>query len=194
MLWELRCLDICKIRCDMCKLRIDWIIRIKMTTNGFHKISIMSSKVVCKMVPNIPVDLTHSSHATMWDWYNCKVCWAFCFHCLTPTLPSIANWHGTLEKNSLHLNKGTLCKWKTVWWHQANVDLSSKVSWVHMMTSSNGNIFHVTGHLHREFPAQRPVTRSFDIFFDLRLNKRLSKQSWGWWFEMPSHPLWGHCN
>ena len=36
-----------------------------------------------------------------------------------------------------------------------------------------------------EFPAQRPATRSFDVFFDLRLNKRLSKQSWGWWFEMP---------
>ena len=31
-----------------------------------------------------------------------------------------------------------------------------------------------------ELPAQRPETRSFDIFFDLRLNKRLSKQSWGW--------------
>ena len=30
-----------------------------------------------------------------------------------------------------------------------------------------------------EFSAQRPVTRSFDVFFDLRLNKRLSKQSWG---------------
>ena len=28
-----------------------------------------------------------------------------------------------------------------------------------------------------EFPAQRPVTRNFDVFFDLRLNKRLSKQS-----------------
>ena len=25
-----------------------------------------------------------------------------------------------------------------------------------------------------EFPAQRPVTRSFDVLFDLRLNKRLS--------------------
>ena len=37
-----------------------------------------------------------------------------------------------------------------------------------------------------EFPAQRPVTRSFDVFFDLRLNKRLSKQPWGWWFETPS--------
>ena len=45
-----------------------------------------------------------------------------------------------------------------------------------------------------EFPAQRPVTRSFDVFFDLRLNKRLNKQSWGWWFEMPSRPLWRHCN
>ena len=45
-----------------------------------------------------------------------------------------------------------------------------------------------------EFPAQRPVTRSFNIFFDLRLNKRLSKQWWGWWFETPSRPLWRHCN
>ena len=34
-----------------------------------------------------------------------------------------------------------------------------------------------------EFPAQRPVTRSFGVFFDLRLNQRLSKQSLGWWFD-----------
>ena len=45
-----------------------------------------------------------------------------------------------------------------------------------------------------EFPAQRPVTRSLDVFFDLRLNKRLSKQSWGWWFETLSCPLWRHCD
>ena len=45
-----------------------------------------------------------------------------------------------------------------------------------------------------EFPTQRPVTRSFDVFFDLRLNKRLSKQSWGWWFETLSHPLWRQSN
>ena len=44
-----------------------------------------------------------------------------------------------------------------------------------------------------KFPAQRPVTRSFDIFFDLPLNKRLSKQSWSWWFETLSRPLWRHC-
>ena len=45
-----------------------------------------------------------------------------------------------------------------------------------------------------EFPTQRPVTRSFDVFFDLRLNKRLSKQSWDWWFETLSCLLWRHCN
>ena len=45
-----------------------------------------------------------------------------------------------------------------------------------------------------KFHAQRPVTWSFDVFFDLRLNKRLSKQSWGWWFETLSSSLWRHCN
>ena len=45
-----------------------------------------------------------------------------------------------------------------------------------------------------EFPSQRPVTWSFDVFFDLRLNKRLSKQPWGWWLEMTSRSLWRRCN
>ena len=62
------------------------------------------------------------------------------------------------------------------------------------MMSLNGTIFRVTGHLCGEFAGPRwiPLTRSFDVFFDLRLNKRLSKQSWGWWFETLSHPLWYH--
>ena len=45
-----------------------------------------------------------------------------------------------------------------------------------------------------EFLSQRPVTRSFDDFFDLRLNKRLSKQSRREGFETPSRSLWRHCN
>ena len=45
-----------------------------------------------------------------------------------------------------------------------------------------------------EFHSQRPVTRSFDAFFDLCLNKRMSKQSWDWRFETPSRSLWRHCN
>ena len=44
-----------------------------------------------------------------------------------------------------------------------------------------------------EFPGQRPVTQSFDVFFDLRLNKRFSKQSSGMWIETPSRSLWRHC-
>ena len=67
--------------------------------------------------------------------------------------------------------------------------------WRHQMET----IFRVTGPLcgeftgHGEFPSQRPVKRSFDVFFDMCFNKRLSKQSWGWSFETPSRPLWRHC-
>ena len=45
-----------------------------------------------------------------------------------------------------------------------------------------------------EFPTQRSVTRNFDVFFDLCLNKRLNKQWWGWWFETLSRSLWRHRN
>ena len=45
-----------------------------------------------------------------------------------------------------------------------------------------------------ELPAQRPMTRSFHVFFDLHLYKRLSNQPWCWWFETPSCSLWRHCN
>ena len=74
------------------------------------------------------------------------------------------------------------------------------VSWRNfvMMTSSNGNIFCVTGPLCGEFTGHRGIslTKASDaeLFFDLCLNKRLSKQSWGWWFETPSRSLWRHCN
>ena len=76
----------------------------------------------------------------------------------------------------------------------------AKFSSGNMMTSSNGIISRFTGYLCGEFtgpgyfPTQRPVTRSFDVFFNLRLNKRLSKQWWGWWFETLSRPLWRHRN
>ena len=56
------------------------------------------------------------------------------------------------------------------------------------MTSSKGNIFRVTDPLW----GNPPVTRGF--FFDLLLNKRLSKQSRRRWFETSSHTLWRHCN
>ena len=69
------------------------------------------------------------------------------------------------------------------------------VDWTH-----DDVIFRVTAHLcgnspvTGEFPTQRPVTRSVDVFFDLCLNKRLSKQSWGWRFVTLWRELWRHRN
>ena len=55
-----------------------------------------------------------------------------------------------------------------------------------------GDCWEFTGH--RWISLTQTVTRSFDVFFDLRLNKRLSKQSRRRWFETPSRSLWRHCN
>ena len=81
--------------------------------------------------------------------------------------------------------------------HSCMVYISIRVSWWrHQMEAFSALLAICAGNssVPGVFPAQRPVTRSFDVFFDLRLNKRLSKQSWGWWFETPSRPLWRHCN
>ena len=68
--------------------------------------------------------------------------------------------------------------------------------WRHQMETSSALLAICAGNspVPGEFPAQRPVTRSFDAFFDLALKKWLSKQSWGWWFETLSRSLWRHCN
>ena len=66
--------------------------------------------------------------------------------------------------------------------------------WRHQMETFSALLAICAGNspLTGEFPAQRPVMRSFDAFFDLRLIEPLSKQFWGWWFETPSCPLWRH--
>ena len=74
-------------------------------------------------------------------------------------------------------------KWWHSWWrHQMEIFSA-------LLAICAGNS-PVTG----EFPTQRPVTRSFDVYFDLRPKERLSKQWWGWWFETLSRSLWRHRN
>ena len=71
---------------------------------------------------------------------------------------------------------------------------------LHMMKSSNGNLFHVTGPLCEEFTGHRwiPLRKDSDAelwcFFDQRLKKRLYKQSRRRWFETPSPSSWCHYN
>ena len=71
-----------------------------------------------------------------------------------------------------------------------------KTWWRHQMETFSALLALCAGNspVTGEFTTQRAVTRIFDVFFDLCLNKRLSKQSWGWWFETPSLSLWHHCN
>ena len=76
------------------------------------------------------------------------------------------------------------CKWRHITWWRHQME---KFSAVLALCAGNSP---VTG----EFPWQRPVTRSFDVFFDLRLKKRLNKQSRRRWFETTWRPLWRHRN
>ena len=68
--------------------------------------------------------------------------------------------------------------------------------WRHQMETFSMSLALCVGNspVNDEFPTQRPVTWSYDVFFDLRLNKGLSKQWWGWWFKTLSCSLWRHCN
>ena len=87
-------------------------------------------------------------------------------------------------KTNAHLPKYIFMASQETWW------------WRHQMETFSALLAHCVGNsqVTGEFPSQRPVTRIFDGFFDLRLNKRMSKQSGGWWFETPSRSLWHHCN
>ena len=86
----------------------------------------------------------------------------------------------------------------TVHWTELNWRHPSSCAswWRHQMETFSALLALCAGNspVTGEFPAQRPVTRSFGVFFDLCLNKQLSKQSRRWWFETPSSPLWRHCN
>ena len=88
----------------------------------------------------------------------------------------------------------------SVVYHESASQTGGNDEQLYMMTSSNGNIFRVTGHLCGEFtgPWWIPRTKASDeelwCFLWSASHKRLSKQSPGWWFETPSRPLWRHCN
>ena len=93
-------------------------------------------------------------------------------------------------------------QWKSLVSHFA-INVDWRLRWyvpsnVSMITPSNGNISRITGLLWGDalvtggIPSQKPVTRNFDVFFDLCLNKLLSKQSRRRWFETQSCSLWRH--
>ena len=88
--------------------------------------------------------------------------------------------------------------------------LLDKCQPAHEMTSDWVILFHDDVIKWKHFPRYLPFVREIYrspvnsphkgqwrgafMFFDLRLNNRLNKRSWGWWFETSSCPLWRHCN
>ena len=108
--------------------------------------------------------------------------------------PMLAPWillHGTLATpNLLLLNQ---YRPPELWLLMVKV---SDAWWCHQMETFSTLLALCAGNspVTGEFPSQRPGTQSFGVFFDLLLNKRLSKQSRRWWFGTPSHSLWRYCN
>ena len=94
-----------------------------------------------------------------------------------------AQWSGSECTCGYCLLCNTYGIWLPTWWCRQMRAFSA------LLAICAGNS-PVTG----EFPSQRPVTRTFDVFFDLHLYKQMSKHSWRWWLETPSGSLWRHCN
>ena len=131
------------------------------------------------------------------DW---RVCWIISFNVLPLELlllltdTTLQGWlvlfgHRTYTTSPYQLSQ------VSCWWHD-NISSCRADSWWHyqmgkfsaLLALCEGNPLVIGG-----FPSQRPVTWSLGFFFDLCLNKRLSKQSRRWWFETPFRSLWGQC-
>ena len=112
-----------------------------------------------------------------------KQWWGWWFETLSRSL-----WRHRNDQRSLYLSQFQLLKHIS---HRASYSW-----WRHQMETFSALLAICAGNspVTGEFPTQRPVTRSFDVYFDLRPKERLSKQWWGWWFETLSRSLWRHRN
>ena len=133
-------------------------------------------------VKAIEITATITAYLQFWQWLLPSMDWHSYRKVVSKYLPmSRQKRHSVQKRRSwnywmiAHINK--------TWWRHQMETFSA------LLAICAGNS-PVTG----EFPTQRPVTRTFDVFFDMRLNEPLSKQSWGWWFETRSFSLWHHCN
>ena len=129
------------------------------------------NRLICHFAPNAPPESFTSPTRVLWYHRNTLYTHINLF--------AFTVWHAL----SNHIRDYTPQASVTTWWRHHMKTFSA------LLAICVGNS-PVPG----EFPTQKPVTRSFDVFFDLRPNKRLSKQSWGWWSETPSSSLWRYRN
>ena len=165
----------------------DFIIFKKIRQYWFKKVFLSHTRGALKFVLT-SVTLT----LDLWPW---PFAWTSLLSMVITLKISWWNDDGNIVKKVWQSDKQTYGQ--TDWTvHRAACSLLKTSWWCHQMETFSmllalcaQNLL-VTG----EFPAPRPVTRSFDVLFDLHLNKLLSKPSRCWWFEMPSCSLWSCCN
>ena len=145
--------------------------------NVVHRKSVIVLKIMWQHRDYVPPDTRRNNNVIM----TLKRRHDVVFH-NDVIIASCARWGNIVVSLYLKASYETGPRNTLPWWRHQMETFSALLS----LCAGNSP---VTG----EFPA-RPVTRSFDVFFDLRLNKLLSKQSWGWWFETPSRSLWHHRN
>ena len=144
-------------------------------------------------------------------WRHLNAAGQQCGICARPTLNQNVIWqnfrhwlHQKLSYSQLSVQQMTKnpSKWRfNVSTQQRVSSKRSMMSWYdhpwrrHQMETFSALLALCVGNSLVTGELQRPVTRNFDgVFFYLRLNKRLSKQSRRRWFETPSWSLWRHYN
>ena len=129
---------------------------------------------------------------TLWHGYKFSesAVYSFDFMSIKTSCVGFSPLMNPIDPHSSPLNGHMLCPgWRTNSW--SNVFLLAWVSrnlgtwWRHQMETFSALLAICAGNslVSGEFPTQRPVTQSFDVVFDLRLNKRLSKHWQGWWYN-----------
>ena len=154
---------------------------------------IMTKSSGWQILTPFKVDWHHKSALPKFRWglrrheyFTCsKLHTNFKLQCLVVKVYYIIRWIDFNTIMGMPLFSKCYC---SSWWYYI---IMLESWWCHQMETFSAlltlgaGISPVTG----EFPAQRPATRSFDISVICALNKRLSKQSWGWWFETPARSL-----
>ena len=164
------------------------------------------------------IHLSHDDVMTWWTWNPFIPRWRHDMVDMESIYPTMTSWHGG---HGIHLSHDDVMTWWT-WnpfiprWHHDMVDIEPIClicEGVHWSLVSEAECVSKSLHPWRRhqmetFPCYWPFVRGIQrpsvnsphkgqwrgVFFDLRLNKRLNKPSWGWWFETPSRPFWRHCN
>ena len=138
--------------------------------------------------------LCHVKHDGRACWYNAAWYWQIQHWCVD--IFDVVNSFKQIKHSLLQSDEKQFVFESNLCGHVRTWIVYLMTWWLHQMETFSTllAICAVNSPVTGEFPAQRPVTQSFDVFFDLHLNKWLSKQSWGWWFGAPSLSLWRHYN